>query len=121
MVDYKGGVDGYLADELNAPPVARYEEFNNSYTESLDRSTRVIAEREVAKKAKAASNKQAKKLKVKKLIDDLTALIDERHRDSIMSCSENPRFNHENAKVTKTAAFKVSGPKSFCLLGCFEF
>mmetsp|Transcript_31587 Transcript_31587/g.70721 ORF Transcript_31587/g.70721 Transcript_31587/m.70721 type:complete len:635 (-) Transcript_31587:3277-5181(-) len=110
MVDYKGGVDGYLADELSAPPVASYEEFNNSYNESLDRATRVIAEREVAKKAKAANNKQAKILKVKKMIDDLTALVDERHRDSIMACSANPAFRQEHAKVTKTAAFKMSIP-----------
>jgi len=117
MVDYEGGVDKYLTDELNAPPVARYEEFNNSYNESLDRATRVIAEREVSKKAKAANNKQAKIVKVKKMIDDLTALVDERHHDGIMSCSANAAFSPEYAKVTKTAAFRVSEPStSSCLV-----
>ena len=70
-------IDHYLTNTLNAPSQEDYAEFNDTVVNTVQMAERVSQEREELKKTKRAGTKQTKVAKVEKMLENLTALIDE--------------------------------------------
>ncbi|KAL7541056.1 hypothetical protein ACHAWF_006847 [Thalassiosira exigua] len=105
-----GGIDDYLATRLNAPPSDRYREFNDAFTEMQTRAREAALEREQIKKARKAKTKAAKLTKAHKMLDDLTALIDEDFRGFALKRAEDPWFHNPNAKISDSPCIRLESP-----------
>jgi len=94
-------IERYLAKNLNAPPKEDYEEFNETFTNTVLIAERVSREREELKKSKRDDKKQSKVAKVEKMLDDLTALIDEPFRQYAMKVHGKESYLKDSASTTR--------------------
>ena len=101
------GLDHYLATNLNALPIDRYSEFNDTFTAMKAKADAAVIEREQNKKVKKETTKQKKKASVEKILADLTLLIDESFREVAMQSGENDSFNRESAKMSDTPSYRM--------------
>jgi len=97
-----GGIDEYLANDLNAPSVESYGEFNDTFRDMERRAEAAAREREDEKRAKNQKTKQNKIAKVEKMMIDLEALIDEPFQELAMKRTENKHFRDRGAKMSAT-------------------
>ena len=101
------GLDQYLSTNLNAPPIDRYSEFNDTFTAMKAKADAAVIEREQNKKAKKETTKQKKKASVEKILAELTLLIDESFREVAMQSGQNTSFNQESANTSNTPSFRM--------------
>ena len=90
-------IDSYLTNTLDVPPVSAYAEFNSVYTSMQQRAADAIVEREEAKAAKQGDAKVAKLSKAKKMLEQLTALIDPAFRGFATKHSECTSFKRDGS------------------------
>ena len=83
-----GDLDEYFAQELKIPTAEAYKEFIEVYAENRARSNRIVAEREVKKRATAQKNKDSRQTKVKKMISSLATFLDESFRDAALMTAD---------------------------------
>ena len=110
MNNAETGIDNYLTTNLNAPPIARYADFNNTFTEMKAKADAAVAEREEKKKANKANTKAKKKAAAIKIADDLTALIDEPWRELAMTYTMSPSFDRDDATLRSTPCLNFKTP-----------
>lgn len=108
MID--GGIDKYLENELNAPPIDRYSEFNDTYADMQQRAEAARQEREQNKRNKKERTKDNKIAKVEKMLDKLTPLIDEGFREVAMRRFESRWFREPSAKLSSTPCVCMETP-----------
>lgn len=105
-----GGIDTYLANNLQAVPVERYNEFNTTFAASSARAEAAAVEREEMKAAKKEKTKGNKLAKVEKMLDDLADLILINFRDIAMKRLKSKSFEHKSAKMTTTPCICLETP-----------
>ena len=110
MGNAESGIDSYLASNLHAPAREMYNDFNNTYTGMQERAQRVVREKAEMAKARKAKTKENKAVKAQKIVDDLTALLDEPFRECAMKHAKNQAIESSSAKLTKTPCICLECP-----------
>lgn len=110
VAELNNGIDNYLTTNLSALAISRYNDFNETFTDMQQRAEVAVHEREQNKRAKKEKTKENKMAKAKKMLDDLTALIDESFRSFATKRVENRRFKDAGARISDTPSIHLETP-----------
>jgi hypothetical protein len=88
-VDDVVAINEYLINNLNAPPMEQYIEFNAAIVDARQAAIIAAQEREESTRAKQAKAKESKIAKVEKMLDDLSTKIDASFRVFVMKRTTN--------------------------------
>jgi hypothetical protein len=88
-VDDVVAINEYLINNLNAPPMEQYIEFNAAIVNARQAAIIAAQEREESTRAKQAKAKENKIAKVEKMLDDLSTKIDDSFRVFVMKRTTN--------------------------------
>lgn len=95
----------YLVNNLNAPPIENYDEFNVAFADSQQRAKVAALERCQIAIVKQAKTKGDKITKAEKILADLSVMIDETYRELAMKRKQNRVFSAKQPCISLDTPF----------------
>ena len=96
MVAHQCGLDDYINNTLNAPPLEKYNEFSNAFASMKEEAEQAAIVREQKKTMTRKKTKENKLANIEKMMNDLSELIHLRFRDVVLRRS---RTSNSSAKL----------------------